>query len=166
MIHALTNWAAEDGGRHARTTVYHAAQLFTLVKIGTFPQDAPLDPMCIYDAALVLLCYIYHGPQPLLPTIPTLVTNLEVEGGLELARGVIQLDNLVDHSDPHLLHWLATGLSSPCIEEVGDLQLPGAAHKVVGICTGILGRLKVWGVGKSLAESLSMIGGQLRPHRI
>lgn len=152
-VTALQTWSLEESGRKARTTLYHAAQLYALVRIGTFPQDSPLDPMCVFYAALTMLCYIRQGPRSSLSSFNG--------GGGEQGRPTIELDRLIDRSDPRLLAFLQDGRAIPCLDQIGSLASPGASAAVVRECRALLAKLKVWSVGESLAETLAGIGERL-----
>lgn len=154
-MHELEDWATEDSGRLARATIYHAAQLLALVKIGTFPQDSPLDPMCIFYAALTLLSYVR--------AVSTTGGISSSNNGHSSSRGIIQLDRLVDRTETKLLAWIATGVDIPLLEEIGSLEGGLEAElNILRVCREIIVKLKVWQVGVSLAGSLAAIEDGLR----
>ncbi|KAI5481505.1 zinc finger, C2H2-type domain containing protein, transcription factor [Pseudohyphozyma bogoriensis] len=133
---SISAWAAEDGGRTARRTLWHAGQLLGLTKL--VGSDTPLEPFAIFYSALVVVAYLDYG---------------EI-GSTKGDR--IEVDRLVDKDDAELNKWLESGIGTVWLsglevalddeDGVGGVVLRGCGERLLG--------LKVWKVGELLGRTL------------
>ncbi|KAM0755707.1 hypothetical protein T439DRAFT_376022 [Meredithblackwellia eburnea MCA 4105] len=161
----VQSWAAEDGGRVARTTAWHAGQLIGIVRTIC---DTPLEPFALTYAGLALLCFCTAqvGMPPFQPPPPPRHGDImEEEGGLgenggDVTGTEVRLDRLVERTDEDLVRWIATGRGIVTLDGVGTLEDVQAGEKVLRLCGERLSALKVWKVGELLGGTLTQLAEQ------
>ncbi|GAA6004022.1 hypothetical protein JCM10207_006519 [Rhodosporidiobolus poonsookiae] len=172
---ALRTWASASHGAVARTTAYHAGQLFALCRpsssaaagSSSAASEGPLQPFALFYAALALIAFLREGGG----------------NGGDSGSGSgeeLQLDVLRDRADGELQGWIYAGAldkplpgmaaptmrlssadgaaSTPTTSTAEDapvrLDAPRAAERVLATASARLARLKVWKVGDNLAGVL------------
>lgn len=140
ILSSISRWVSLSSGSIARTTIYHAGQLFALVHTTPTGSDTPLEPFALFYAALAVLAWSREQQQS------------QTEAGDSKER--VRLDRHMDRSDPALTAWINGSPSVAFIDEVGDLTTPGAGVRVVRLAAKKLIGLKVWRVGELLGRTL------------
>lgn len=147
LLDAVRTWGRDQQGQTSRITGWHAGQILGLVHLESHSHDTPLEPMAIFYATLSLLLYIRE-------------TNTAGRAPSPPSAERVELDKLVDRTDPLLTAWLADGGSTPALSLVGDLDHPSAGEKLLRICGAKLMGLKVWRVGELLGKTLMQLADE------
>ncbi|KAK4706108.1 hypothetical protein P7C70_g91, partial [Phenoliferia sp. Uapishka_3] len=148
-VHAwVRSWAAEDDGETARRTAWHAGQLVGLVR----NTDTPLEPFALTYAALALKCYCTTRAGGSGASAPQTDEPCDA----------IELDKLVDRSDPKVVAWISTGQGDATLDGIGSLSDMEASEKVLRACGERLLALRVWLVGDLFGRTLLQLADESR----
>jgi hypothetical protein len=157
ILDAVHTWAREADGTVARTTAYHAGQLFALVHLT--PSDTPLESFALFYAVLALVAFIRElvPPPRSQSSSSSSSSNRDGNGDMPIR---FALDKLVDRADPELTNWIHGGDQTPSLEAVGDLGGVGAGNRILRLAGKALIGLKVWKVGELLGKTLVQLASE------